>query len=182
MDDSEAGNGVKTDVPEGKAEPTEGEKKVEEMAKTLGELKEAIAKNLENRKTEESKKSDAPDAGGESDSQGFNEKVSEKIRNLENELRAAEIQLEALRSGVKMQFVEDAVTLAQKRKEKAGSEFKTIFAELRSKYPDWFGTGGENRGTGSSIKTGSVSDKTEGIGARLAKKQKIQQKKSFWKT
>ena len=112
--------------------------------------------------------------------------IGDKISQLETQLQAAEVQLEALRSGLKTQYLEDAVIIAGARKAKGGTEYKTIFAELKSKYPMWFADNGEGasatkKGTGTAVKAGTVAEKADGIGARLAKRQKAQNSKSFWK-
>lgn len=153
-----------------------------EVSKTLAELKNAIAKNLESRASAEAEKKAEP-----AEKEGQNLAViGGKIAQLEAQLQAAEVQLEALRSGLKTQYLEDAVILASAKKQKGTVEYKTIFAELKSKYPAWFGENGEGapagqKGTGSAVKAGTVAEKTDGIGARLAKRQKAQQTRSFWK-
>ena len=153
-----------------------------EVSKTLADLKNAIAKNLESRASAEIEKKAEP-----AEKEGQNLAViGGKIAQLEAQLQAAEVQLEALRSGLKTQYLEDAVILASAKKQKGAAEYKTIFAEMKSKYPAWFGENGEGvpagqKGTGSAVKAGTVAEKTEGIGARLAKRQKAQQTKSFWK-
>ena len=152
------------------------------VSKTLADLKDAIAKNLENRAKAESDKKAEP---AESEGQNL-AAIGGKIAQLEAQLQAAEVQLEALRSGLKTQFLEDAVILAAAKKQKGTAEYKTIFAEMKSKYPAWFGENGESapagqKGTGSAVKAGAMAEKSDGIGARLAKRQKVQQSKSFWK-
>lgn len=153
-----------------------------EVSKTLADLKNAIAKNLENRASAEVEKKAEP-----AEKEGQNLAViGGKIAQLEAQLQAAEVQLEALRSGLKTQYLEDAVILASAKKQKGTAEYKTIFAEMKSKYPAWFGENSEGapagqKGTGSAVKAGTVAEKTDGIGARLAKRQKAQQTKSFWK-
>lgn len=152
-----------------------------EVSKTLADLKEAIAKNLENRSSaEEAKKAEPAEKEGQNLAA-----IGGKIAQLEAQLQAAEVQLEALRSGLKTQYLEDAVILASAKKQK-GAEYKTIFAEMKSKNPSWFGENGESalagqKGTGTAVKAGTMAEKADGIGARLAKKQKVQQSKSFWK-
>ena len=153
-----------------------------EVSKTLADLKNAIAKNLESRASAEIEKKAEP-----AEKEGQNLAViGGKIAQLEAQLQAAEVQLEALRSGLKTQYLEDAVILASAKKQKGTAEYKTIFAEMKSKYPAWFGENSEGapagqKGTGSAVKAGTVAEKTDGIGARLAKRQKAQQTKSFWK-
>lgn len=153
-----------------------------EVSKTLAELKNAIAKNLESRASAEAEKKAEP---AEKEGQNLTV-IGGKIAQLEAQLQAAEVQLEALRSGLKTQYLEDAVILASAKKQKGTAEYKTIFAEMKSKYPAWFGENSEGaptgqKGTGSAVKAGTVAEKTDGIGARLAKRQKAQQTKSFWK-
>lgn len=153
-----------------------------EVSKTLADLKNAIAKNLESRASAEAEKKAEP---AEKEGQNL-ASIGGKIAQLEAQLQAAEAQLEALRSGLKTQYLEDAMILASAKKQKGAAEYKTIFAELKSKYPAWFGENGDGvlsgqKGTGSAVKAGTVAEKTDGIGARLAKRQKAQQTKSFWK-
>lgn len=161
---------------------SEGNSVSAEVSKTLADLKEAIAKNLENRASAETEKKVEP-----SENEGQNlATIGGKIAQLEAQLQAAEVQLEALRSGLKTQYLDDAVVLASAKKQKGTAEYKTIFAEMKSKYPAWFGENGEGapagqKGTGSAVKAGAMAEKTDGIGARLAKRQKAQQTKSFWK-
>lgn len=154
------------------------EKIVESLGKTLSELKASIAQKIEGRaaaETKEEEKAEKEQPAAD---------LSSKISQLETQLQAAELQLEALRSGLKMQYLEDAVILASAKK-RQGSESKTVFAELRSKYPAWFenteSTQGAQKGTGAAVKAGTMSQKVDGIGARLAKQQKTKITKSFWK-
>lgn len=182
MADLQADNEGKNEGAASAAVPQE--QKVEnpaiDVSKTIAELKETIAKKIEGNKiAEESKKAEPVENGGMAI-------IGDKIAQLETQLHAAEVQLEALRSGLKAQYLEDAVIIAGARKAKGGTEYKTIFAELKSKYPMWFVDNGEGassgqKGTGTAVKAGTVAEKTDGIGARLAKRQKAQNSKSFWK-
>lgn len=174
--------GTAAAVENQQSETAKSENNSAEVSKTLAELKNAIAKNLESRASAEAEKKAEP-----TEKEGQNLAViGGKIAQLEAQLQAAEVQLEALRSGLKTQYLEDAVILASAKKQKGTAEYKTIFAEMKSKYPAWFGENGEGvpagqKGTGSAVKAGTVAEKTDGIGARLAKRQKVQQGKSFWK-
>lgn len=183
MADLQANNEGKNEGTAPAAVPQEqkAENPAIDVSKTIAELKETIAKKIEgNKNAEESKKVEPAENGGQMAA------IGNKIAQLETQLQAAEVQLEALRSGLKTQYLEDAVIIAGARKAKGGTEYKTIFAELKSKYPMWFADNGEGtsvaqKGTGAAVKAGTVAEKADGIGARLAKRQKAQNSKSFWK-
>lgn len=120
-----------------------------------------------------------------------------KMNEAEQRAQLAEAKAEAMMLGVKKQYVEDAVTLAL-AKVTDDSDLKTIFSELKTKYPVWFEESGDEdedegkgkgkektgqKGTGSSIKNSSKEKKGEekGIGARLAAQRKTGNKKSsYW--
>lgn len=184
MADLQANNESKNEgaVPAMVPQEQKAESPAIDVSKTIAELKETIAKRLdENKAAEESKKAEPAENGNQNLAE-----IGSKITQLETQLQAAEVQLEALRSGLKTQFLEDAVIIAGARKAKGGAEYKTIFAELKSKYPMWFADNGEGalagqKGTGTAVKAGTVAEKADGIGARLAKRQKAQNSKSFWK-
>ena len=104
----------------------------------------------------------------------------------------AEAKAEAMLSGVKKEFVEDAVTLIMAKKTE-GSDLKTLFSELKTKYPVWFDSEDDesdknnnnvgSKGTGASL--GSRSDQggsnPKGLGARLAAQKKGHSKQSsYW--
>lgn len=120
-----------------------------------------------------------------------------KMNEAEQRAQLAEAKAEAMMLGVKKQYVEDAVTLAL-AKVTEETDLKTIFSELKTKYPVWFEESGDDeddeednkgkgktgqKGTGSSIKNSSKNNKGEekGIGARLAAQRKTGSKKSsYW--
>ena len=184
MAENQANNEGKNET--GNVAPTQQAQSAEnpgvDVGKTIAELKESIAKKFEESKSaEESKNVESADNSGQNLAS-----IGGKVAQLEAQLQAAEVQLEALRSGLKTQYLDDAVILASAKKQKGNAEYKTIFAELKSKYPLWFGEASESapagqKGTGSAVKAGTMAEKTDGIGARLAKRQKVQQSKSFWK-
>lgn len=113
----------------------------------------------------------------------------------ENERRVvvAEAKAEAMIMGVRLQYVDDVVTLAL-AKMADGDDIKTVLGEMKTKYPVWFSGDSEEekeavgkKGTGSSVatdKSNSSNKKKEevtGIGKRLAAQRKSSQKKSsYW--
>ena len=109
----------------------------------------------------------------------------------------AETKAEAMQTGVQAQYVDDVVTLVlAKMENEEGLDIKTALGELKTKYPVWFEkeekakdkeedkTKKGQRGTGSSIKSGSKDkdkDGTKNLGARLAANRKNKSsKKSYW--
>ena len=116
-------------------------------------------------------------------------------RAAENERRVvvAEAKAEAMIMGVRLQYVDDVVTLAL-AKMADGDDIKTVLGEMKTKYPVWFDSSSEEekeavgkKGTGSSVatdKSNSSNKKKEeitGIGKRLAAQRKSSQKKSsYW--
>ena len=95
--------------------------------------------------------------------------------------------------GVQSQFVEDAVTLAlAKVATEDGTDIKTALGELKTKYPVWFGSTGDEdkddkskvgqKGTGSSVKSSEKDKGNDGksLGARLAAKKKGTGKSTYW--
>lgn len=118
---------------------------------------------------------------------------AQEVADAEQRATMAEAKAEAMMLGVQSQFVDDAVTLAlAKVAAEDGTDIKTALGELKTKYPVWFGTTGEEdkddkskvgqKGTGSSVKS---SDKDKGndgksLGARLAAKKKGTGKSTYW--
>lgn len=109
----------------------------------------------------------------------------------------AETKAEAMQTGVQAQYVDDVVTLVlAKMESEEGLDVKTALGELKTKYPVWFEkenkekdkeedkTKKGQRGTGSSIKSGSKDKDKEGtknLGARLAANRRNKSsKKSYW--
>lgn len=120
--------------------------------------------------------------GGESSAE-FLEIQSEKM-NLE-------IQVEAMKQGIKKEYVDDIATLVRARIADEDTDVKTVIGEYRTKFPDWFSNGeGEEggkkggtgqRGTGKSVNKGSSGKSKESdLGARLAANRKKTAKSSFW--
>lgn len=134
------------------------------------------------------------------DEQKATEKESEnqtKMNEAEHRAQVAEAKAEAMMLGVKVQYVDDIVTLAL-AKMTEDSDLKTIIGEFKTKYPVWFGESEDDdkdekdkgkgktgqKGTGSSVKT-SKEDKgkgeEKGLGARLAAQRRGTGKKSsYW--
>ena len=117
--------------------------------------------------------------------------VNQRIAELEEKAFVAEAKVEAIRLGIKAQYVEDAITLAMAKKGN-NDELKDVITEFKTKYPIWFEESEEDdsrktgqKGTGSSI---NVNDKDKkggkngkSLGARLAAQRKGSSKKtSYW--
>jgi len=143
----------------------------------------AVKEYLASQKSEEQKALEAEAA-----------KVQE-IADAEQRATMAEAKAEAMMIGVQAQFVDDAVTLAlAKVAAEDGTDIKTALGELKTKYPVWFSsTGDEDRddkskvgqkGTGSSVKSSEKDKGNDGksLGARLAAKKKGTGKSTYWGT
>ena len=117
----------------------------------------------------------------------------EELAKAKHDAKIAELKAEAMMQGCQKQFVEDAVTLAEARlATDEEADAKTIFGELKTKYPVWFDESEEDKGgnagkkgTGSSMKGSSGSDGGKGetsLGAKLAAKRKgaASKKSSYW--
>ena len=133
------------------------------------------------------------------DEQKAAEKESEnqtKMNEAEHRAQVAEAKAEAMMLGVKVQYVDDIVTLAL-AKMTEDSDLKTIIGEFKTKYPVWFGESEDDdkdekdkekgktgqKGTGSSVKNSDKEKKGEekGLGARLAAQRRGTGKKSsYW--
>lgn len=108
----------------------------------------------------------------------------------------AEAKAEAMMLGAQPKFVDDIVTLATaKLQDSDETDFKTVVSQIKEKYPVWFGEGGSDgdskssvgsRGTGSSIGSNAGAKKDVGagelsLGQRLAASKKSSKpSKSFW--
>lgn len=108
------------------------------------------------------------------------------LGNLEQRLLEAEIQLEALKNGLNLQYLEDAMILAAAKRAKNNADYKTVFAELKTKYPVWFESEQkkvkQQQGTGSAVAAGGAEQKQTGaLGKRLAAQKKAKKVTSFWK-
>lgn len=108
------------------------------------------------------------------------------LGNLEQRLLEAEIQLEALKNGLNLQYLEDAMILAAAKRAKNNADYKTVFAELKTKYPVWFENeqkkARQQQGTGSAVAAGGAEQKQTGaLGKRLAAQKKAKKITSFWK-
>ena len=131
----------------------------------------------------------AAKGGNEDDSQG-NEN-SAAIAQAEERARIAEMKADAMKAGVKAQYVDDAVDLVRARYSDDNNDFNAILNELKSKYAIWFEDteeddkgGAGKRGTGSTISSknqqGSKNNQEEGLGKRLAGLRRPQTKKSSY--
>lgn len=94
------------------------------------------------------------------------------FKEMEKKVKLAEAKTEAMMSGIKPQYVDDAVTLAFS-KLSDDDDFKSILEEFKTKYPMWFGEATDaSRGTGSTVNTGKNQNNIKkGYGARLAAKK-----------
>jgi len=104
----------------------------------------------------------------------------------------AEAKVEAMVLGVKPASVDDVITLAM-AKMTEGSDFKSVLAEIKVKYPILFTEGGSDdhqddknktgtKGTGGNISgKNNGTDKEQSIGVRLAAQRKgVANKNSFF--
>lgn len=144
---------------------------------------DAIKEYLASQKSEEQKAFEAENA------------KAQEIADAEQRAIMAEAKAEAMMIGVQTQFVEDAVTLAlAKVAADEGTDIKTALGELKTKYPVWFGSSGEDekdakgkvgqKGTGSSVKSSEKDKGNDGksLGSRLAAKKKGTGKATYWGT
>ena len=131
----------------------------------------------------------AAKGGSEDESQGADNGAA--IAQAEERARIAEMKADAMKAGVKAQYVDDAVDLVRARYSDDNNDFNAILNELKSKYAIWFedteedekgGTG--KRGTGSTISAknqqGGKNKQEEGLGKRLAGLRRPQTKKSSY--
>lgn len=103
--------------------------------------------------------------------------TAEKTRA--NNLQA---QLDAMKAGVKADYVEDAIALLSPRvtEEKPLSK---LLEESKTKYPNWFGESGGSNGTGGSTNPARNKGGNAGeMGKRLAQANATQTKSSFFKS
>lgn len=99
-------------------------------------------------------------------------------KNRANNLQA---QIDAMKAGVKPDYVEDAIALLSPRvtEEKPLSK---LLEESKTKYPNWFGESGGSQGTGGSTNPArKQGTETGGMGKRLAQTNKTAAKSSFFK-
>lgn len=130
-----------------------------------------------------SSKKNGSNEGGES---------SAELLEIQSEKMNLEIQVEAMKQGIKKEYVDDIATLVRARIADEDTDVKTVIGEYRTKFPDWFGSddgdegGGKKggvgqRGTGKSVNKGSSGKSKENdLGARLAASRKKAVKSSFW--
>lgn len=131
----------------------------------------------------------AAKGGNEDDSQGADNGAA--IAQAEERARIAEMKADAMKAGVKAQYVDDAVDLVRARYSDDNNDFNAILNELKSKYAIWFEDteeddkgGAGKRGTGSTISAknqqGGKNNQEEGLGKRLAGLRRPQTKKSSY--
>lgn len=134
-------------------------------------------------------KSSKQTGGGDGGNDGAN---SAELLEIQSEKMNLEIQVEAMKQGIKKEYVDDIATLVRARIADEDTDVKTVIGEYRTKFPDWFGSddgdegGGKKggtgqRGTGKSMSKGaSNKGKENDLGARLAANRKKSVKSSFW--
>lgn len=118
------------------------------------------------------------------DSQSNEKEENPEIEEANRKVLLAEAKVEALKNGVKSEFVDDIVTIAL-TKQKENQPLSEVIVSLKDKYDFFFGEDDNNpadKGTGSSAKHKKTGNEVEGIGARLAAKQKPNKTmNSYWK-
>lgn len=127
----------------------------------------------------DSQKTDLEKAQGET--------AAEKTARLAAEQKAQllENSLAAIKLGVKPDCVEDVMALATAKVSDTKS-FADVMAELKTKYPSFFGedasgSGGEaNKGTGGNVGSKKSAGTASGLGARLGAQAKTGEQKSSY--
>lgn len=126
------------------------------------------------------------------DDSGNNDAANDAaVKAAEQRARVAEMKADAMKAGVKAQYVDDAVDLVLARYTDDNNDFNSILNELKSKYGIWFEDTDEDdsnnagkRGTGSTISSkqqgGTKGNESEGLGKRLAGLRKPATKKSSY--
>ena len=126
------------------------------------------------------------------DDSGNNDAANDAaVKAAEQRARVAEMKADAMKAGVKAQYVDDAVDLVLARYSDDNNDFNSILNELKSKYGIWFEETDEDdsnnagkRGTGSTISSkqqgGTKGNESEGLGKRLAGLRKPATKKSSY--
>lgn len=133
---------------------------------------------LEAQKTEEQKEKD------------YASEILEIQREAQEKADMAEAKMQAMILGAKTDCVEDVVALAMARITD-GSEFNTLIAEIKTKYPNLFNNPNEEKdetkkgqhGTGGSIQKVIKEEQQKNdnsLGARLAAQRKSMVKKSTY--
>lgn len=131
----------------------------------------------------------AAKGGTDDGSQGADNNAA--VAQAEERARIAEMKADAMKAGVKAQYVDDAVDLVRARYSDDNNDFNAILNELKSKYAIWFEDteeddkgGAGKRGTGSTISAknqqGGKNNQDEGLGKRLAGLRRPQTKKSSY--
>jgi len=126
------------------------------------------------------------------DDSGNNDAANDAaVKAAEQRARVAEMKADAMKAGVKAQYVDDAVDLVLARYTDDNNDFNSILNELKSKYGIWFEDTDEDdsnnagkRGTGSTISSkqqgGTKGNESDGLGKRLAGLRKPATKKSSY--
>lgn len=122
----------------------------------------------------------------------------EKISSTESEIlnvlksvydiaKTSDTKIEAMKLGVKPEYVDDIVELAKMKMQSGKTDLKSALNELKKKYPKSFENAEDdskqNLGTGSSVNSGSKNNKNDNnLGKRLAENRIVANKKktSYW--
>ncbi len=128
--------------------------------------------------------------GAANDEGDDSQKLSAELEAANRRAQMAEYKADAMKAGVKAQYVDDAVELAVARMSDDNTDFNAILNELKSKYAIWFEVDDSDddstgkRGTGSSIGAGKNSGKGDSddnsLGKRLASLRRTGGKKSSY--
>lgn len=98
-------------------------------------------------------------------------------RNRANNLQA---QIDAMKAGVKPDYVNDAIALLSPRVTD-DKPLSKLLEESKTKYPNWFGESGGSNGTGSSTNPARNKGNESGsMGKRLAQSNKSASKSSYF--
>lgn len=98
-------------------------------------------------------------------------------RNRANNLQA---QIDAMKAGVKPDYVDDAIALLSPRVTD-DKPLSKLLEESKTKYPNWFGESGGSNGTGNSTNPARNKGNESGsMGKRLAQSNKSASKSSYF--
>ena len=98
-------------------------------------------------------------------------------RNRANNLQA---QIDAMKAGVKPDYVDDAIALLSPRVTE-DKPLSKLLEESKTKYPNWFGESSGSNGTGSSANPARNKGNESGsMGKRLAQSNKSASKSSYF--
>lgn len=127
--------------------------------------------------------------GAANDEGDDSQRLGAELEAANRRAQMAEYKADAMKAGVKAQYVDDAVELAVARMSDDNTDFNAILNELKSKYAIWFEVDDSDddstgkRGTGSAIGAGKKSGnggEVESMGKRLASMRRPNGKKSSY--